>query len=285
MAAFIFIRYSRSRFELFTMSVSVSDPDFDKGSIFGKLLVKDALGARADGWKRKDAKDFCYISCFNNEWHDSLDIVYDSLIPFGDPSCRRSVPASSSVEVDLLLHAMSESKDQCYLIFHGKHNESLSKFWDEDQEETKCGTLKFERDIGRVLVNFILLKDAVDASMKLTCTSTNPDVPIQICGSIMAYYGDDVVKDDGGILGQYKATIFRTNKFQLTGEQVVLPLHRSLLAVPTNGCLKIEAFFMNVESKEEYVRGRSNYRSKPGTDENWTLNCRSFSINLKVAWS
>ena len=164
------------------MSVSVSDPDFDQGSIFGQLLVKDALGARADGWTQTDSKDCCYISWFNHKWHEPLGISYDSLIPFGDPSCRRSVPVSSSVEVDLLLHAMSESKDQCYLIFHGKRNYPFSKFW-EEEPKTKCGTLKFESDIGRVLVNFILLKEVVDASMEVTFRLSNPGDHVEICGS------------------------------------------------------------------------------------------------------
>ena len=80
-------------------------------------------------------------------------------------------------------------------------------------------------------MNFILLKEVVDASMDVTFRLSNPGDPVEICGSIMAFYGGNVVKDD--LLGQYKATIFRTKKFKLIGNQVVvLPLHRSLLAVP-----------------------------------------------------
>ena len=77
---------------------------------------------------------------------------------------------------------MSESKDQCYLIFHGKRNEPLSKFL-EEEPKTKCGTLKFESDIGRVLVNFILLKEVVDASMEVTFRLSNPGDHVEICGS------------------------------------------------------------------------------------------------------
>ncbi|PWA93150.1 hypothetical protein CTI12_AA074390 [Artemisia annua] len=224
------------------MSVSVSDPDFDRSSIFGQLLLKDALGVRADGeWTRSDANDNCYVSCFNHEWYKPLDIGCDSLIPFGDPSCRRSVPIASSIEVDLRLHAMSEDKSLCYLIYHDKLVEPLSEFWG-DGKKTMCGTLKFYSDIGRVHVNFILLKEVVDTSLSLTLSSSDR---VEICGSIFAYYGD-VVEDD--ILGHYKTTIFTTKKFVLDGEQVMSTLHRSSLAVLANGHLKIEALLMDVQS-------------------------------------
>lgn len=285
MVVFIFIRFSRSRFELFTMIVGVAHPDFDVGSIFGNIWVKDANLERADGWKMSDDTGSCFVSYFNHEWHKPLDIDYGSCIPFGDPSCRRSVSVSSSFEVDVVLHALNKEKDQVYLIFHGKHVQPLSKFWDEDRE-AECGTIQLESEVGRVLVNYILLKTAVDASMELTFGSSNPTVPVRISGSIFAYYGDNVAKDNGGILGQYKAEIFRANNFELTGEQVLLPLHKSLLAVPANGCLKIEAFLMDVESKKVIVRDKMDFRARPGNaDDNWCIKGGEYSFNLRVAWS
>ncbi|PWA89962.1 plant U-box 14 [Artemisia annua] len=278
-------RFSRSRFELFTMRVFVAHPAFDKGSIFGKIWVNDENLARSDWTMALD--DHCYVSYFDHEWHQPLNITYGSLIPFGDPSCRRSVPISDPLKVHVLLHAMSDDKQHCYLLFHGRNDEIRSRKWydtEQDAEcpEAECGTMELESRVGTVLINYILLKNAVDALMELQFWSRKRNVCVKIHGSIIAYYGDDLIKD-GDILGRYKAVIFRTTNFKSTEMKGALPLHRSLLAVPANGCLTIKANLVDVTSGKKYVREES-YRAAPGKDDNLLIECKYFSINLKVSW-
>ncbi|PWA99248.1 AAA+ ATPase domain-containing protein [Artemisia annua] len=278
-------RFSRSRFELFTMRVFVAHPAFDKGSIFGKIWVNDENLARSDWTMAHD--DHCYVSYFDHEWHQPLNITYGSLIPFGDPSCRRSVPISNPLKVHVLLHAMSDDKQHCYLLFHGRNDEILSRKWydmEQDAEcpEAECGAMELESRVGTVLINYILLKNAVDALMELQFWSHKHNVSVKIHGSIIAYYGEDLIKD-GDILGRYKAVIFRTTNFTSTERKGALPLHRSLLAVPANKCLTIKANLVDVTSGKNYVHEES-YRAAPGKDDNLLIECNYFSINLKVSW-
>ncbi|GJT73956.1 hypothetical protein Tco_1033242 [Tanacetum coccineum] len=130
-------------------------------------------------------------------------------------------------------------------------------------------------------MDYVVLKDAADTTMEL---AFNSDVLVRVSGSIMAYYGDDVLKDCG-FLGQYKALIFRTNSphNELIGHQQ-LPLHKSALAVPANGCLKIEAFLMDVDSKKIIVNEMMEYCARPGGFSNWNIEGKKCSFNLTVGW-
>ncbi|GJW83171.1 hypothetical protein Tco_0156316 [Tanacetum coccineum] len=102
---------------------------------------------------------------------------------------------------------------------------------------------------------------------------------------IIAYYGDGMVKDDGGILGQLKAVLFRIGKSELNGNQVPLEMHKSVVAVPVDGCLMIKAFLMDVKTNKVIWDDMIEYRAKPGNADNWSIKCKGYSFNLKVAWS
>ncbi|GJT23046.1 hypothetical protein Tco_0892983 [Tanacetum coccineum] len=250
-------KYLNSRFEIFSMTVDVADLTLDEYDIFGTVWVIDTLGARADGWTMSDENDCCFVTYFKREWHNPVGTFNGSCIPFGDPSCRRSVPVSSFVEVHVLVQVSSKNRDRYYKICYVPHVESFSDFW-AGQGKVKSGTLQFSSNAGLVGLNYILLKEAVDASMELTFSSPS-DVSLQVCGSIMAYYGDGVVKDDDGTLGQLKAVLFRTKKSELNGNQVPLEMHKSVLAVPADGCLMTEAFLMDVKTKKVIVDEMMEY--------------------------
>ncbi|GJZ08256.1 zinc finger, CCHC-type containing protein, partial [Tanacetum coccineum] len=106
----------------------------------------------------------------------------------------------------------------------------------------------FEDDDGRILLDYVAIKDAVDTTMNLTFY---PVKPVRVSGSIMACYGDDVLGDNG-FLGQYNAVIFQADPSKFIGDkpQEELPLHKSALAVPANGDLKIKVFLQDAESKD-----------------------------------
>ncbi|GKB79134.1 hypothetical protein Tco_0946029, partial [Tanacetum coccineum] len=91
--------------------------------------------------------------------------------------------------------------------------------------------------------------------------------------------------DDDGTLGQLKAVLFRTKKSELNGNQVPLEMHKSVLAVPADGCLMTEAFLMDVKTKKVIVDEMMEYHVRPGNADNWCIKYKEYSFNLKVAWS
>ncbi|GJT48078.1 arginine--tRNA ligase, chloroplastic/mitochondrial [Tanacetum coccineum] len=276
-------KYLNSQFEIFLMTVDVEDLTLDEYDIFRTVWVIDTLGARANGWTMSDENDCCFVTYFKREWHNPVGTFNGSCIPFGDPSCPHSVPVSSFIEVYVLVQVLSKNRDRYYKICYVSHVVSFSDFW-VGQGKVKSGTLQFSSNAGLVGLNYILLKEAVDASVELTFSSTS-DVSLQVYGSIMAYYGDGVVKDDDGTLGQLKAVLFRTKKSELNGNQVPLEMHKSVLAVPADGCLMTEAFLMDVKTKKVIVDEMMEYHVRPGNADNWCIKYKEYSFNLKVAWS
>ncbi|GJS43105.1 hypothetical protein Tco_0568148, partial [Tanacetum coccineum] len=245
-----------SRFEIFSMNVSVSSSYFDKGTIFGTISVVDIYRS-ADGWVMFDEQDDCHVSYFNREWHHPVDMYNGSYIPLENPSCVHSIPFSSSIKVSVLVKATSEKKDQTYLICNCKTTTDLSEFW-AGHSNTKCGTLRFEGKDGRILLDYVVLKDAVDTTMKLTFNRVKH---VRVQGSIVACYGDDVLGNNG-FLGQYNAVIFEADPTKFIGykPQQELPLHKSALAVPANGSLKIKVFLQDVDSGDIIMDDMKEYR-------------------------
>ncbi|GKE15946.1 hypothetical protein Tco_1423523 [Tanacetum coccineum] len=175
-------KYLNSRFEIFSMTVDVADLTLDEYDIFGTVWVIDTLGARADGWTMSDENDCCFVTYFKREWHNPVGTFNGFCIPFGDPSCRRSVPVSSFVEVHVLVQVSSKNRDRYYKICYVPHVKAL-RFW-AGQGKVKSGTLQFSSNAGLMGLNYILLKEAVDASMELTFSSPS-DVSLQVCGSMI----------------------------------------------------------------------------------------------------
>ncbi|GJW47949.1 arginine--tRNA ligase, chloroplastic/mitochondrial [Tanacetum coccineum] len=144
----------------------------------------------------------------------------------------------------------SKNRDCYYKICYVPHVESFSDFWAR-QGKAKSGTLQFESKAGLVGLNYILLKEVVDASIELTFSSPSV-VSLQVCSQIIAYYRDGLVKDVV-YLGSSGLVLFRTGKSELNGNQVPLEMHKSVVAVPVDGCLMIEAFLMDVKTNKVIV--------------------------------
>ncbi|GKA14073.1 arginine--tRNA ligase, chloroplastic/mitochondrial [Tanacetum coccineum] len=271
-----------SRFEMFSMNVSIANSYFDRGTIFGTVLVVDTHRS-ADGWVMLDEDDDGFVSYFNREWHHPVDMHNGSYIPLGNPSCFHSIPFSSSIKVEVLIKAISEKKDQSYLLGNCMSTADFSKFWAGDSN-TKCGTLKFEDDDGRILLDYVAIKDAVDTTMNLTFYRVKP---VRVSGSIMAGYGDDVLGDNG-FLGQYNAVIFQADPSKFIGDkpQEELPLHKSALAVPANGDLKIKVFLQDAESKDIIMDDMKVFRKSESLNgySKWKIEGKNGTFDFRVKW-
>ncbi|GJV32042.1 arginine--tRNA ligase, chloroplastic/mitochondrial [Tanacetum coccineum] len=271
-----------SRFEMFSMNVSIANSYFDRGTIFGTVLVVDTHRS-ADGWVMLDEDDDGFVSYFNREWHHPVDMHNGSYIPLGNPSCFHSIPFSSSIKVEVLVKAISEKKDQSYLLGNCMSTADFSKFWAGDSN-TKCGTLKFEDDDGRILLDYVAIKDAVDTTMNLTFYRVKP---VRVSGSIMACYGDDVLGDNG-FFGQYNAVIFQADPSKFIGDkpQEELPLHKSALAVPANGDLKIKVFLQDAESKDIIMDDMKVFRKSESLNgySKWKIEGKNGTFDFRVKW-
>ncbi|PWA89098.1 arginine--tRNA ligase, cytoplasmic [Artemisia annua] len=216
-----------SRFEILSMNVEVAHSSFDRGSIYGDVSVLDTYLSRPDG--EEVISNGTYVSP-------------------KDPSSLHSIPFESSIKVSVMVIATSEEKDQTYLLANcmgTPGTRDLNQFW-SDKSNLMYGTINCDGRDGRVLLDYVAIKNAVDTKMKLTASTD-----LRVYGKILACYGDEVL-GGRGFLGQYYALIFnaypseciRINK----GEPV--PLLRSTLAVPADRKLKIEAHLTDADTGE-----------------------------------
>nr|GEZ52057.1 arginine--tRNA ligase, chloroplastic/mitochondrial [Tanacetum cinerariifolium] len=187
------IEHTNSRFEIFSINATVANSQFDKGNVCGSVRVVDTCRL-ADGcwWVRLDVNDDCNVSFFRREWY----------------------------------HA----RDQTYLLCNGSHRVDLKKFCG-CHLSARCGTIKFDREDRRILLDYVAVKDAVDTTMQLMF---KPVRAVRISGSITASYGKDI-HGDCGFLALFAA------------------LHKSAMAVPANGCLKMQANLVDVDTKQRIV--------------------------------
>nr|GFD34343.1 arginine--tRNA ligase, chloroplastic/mitochondrial [Tanacetum cinerariifolium] len=164
-------------------------------------------------------------------------------------------------------------RDQTYLLCNGTHTLDLKKFWG-GHLNAKCGTIKFDRVDGRILLDYVAIKDAVDTTMQLMF---KPVRAVRISGSITASYGKEIL-GDCGFLGQYTALIFKadpTTQYISCEKPHLLPLHKSAIAVPANGCLKIQANLVDVVTKQRIVDETKDISVSGSSDDVdiWKIKC------------
>lgn len=272
-----------SRFEIFSMNVRVDHSSFDKGSIYGDVLVIDTYRSRPDGWVSIDKNDNCFVSYFDREWDKPEHIKNDSFIPFGDPSCLHSIPFGSSSEVKVKVQATSDDKGQTYLLTNGEGIAPLSDFWSGGLNHT-FGTLKYESTDGRVYLNYGLIRDAVDTKFKLKLKNVSSVGATNVSGDIVAYYGEAAL-GDRGLTGHYYALIFRANPNNYIGlEEEDLPLVKSTLAVPVQSYLTIKARLTDVNSGVVIVDKKVEIFQSQDVEYIWHLESILGIFELKVNW-
>ncbi|GKB51820.1 hypothetical protein Tco_0902573, partial [Tanacetum coccineum] len=163
-----------------------------------------------------------------------------------------------------------------------EHEMNLLGFW-KGEQSIKRGTFSVEGKDGCVSIFYVHLKDAVDTSMRLTCEALVGDP--KVCVHILAYYGGDVLDSCVGYEKEsYKALVCHiepSNKLK-KGD---LPLKKSVLAVPTNGVLMIEALLKDADSGEIIVNETRRYRAKREGVNNWLMKGKNCHFNLALDWT
>ncbi|GKA83261.1 arginine--tRNA ligase, chloroplastic/mitochondrial, partial [Tanacetum coccineum] len=124
-------------------------------------------GLRSDGWTLTYLPDDLNVELFRRFWSDPINILNGGYLRFGDPSCSRSVPFSSVMEIEMDIVAMKEEEDDFYPICSCRYDLDFSKFLDSELDGW-CDSSTVKGKGGQARINYILLRDAVDATIEIT---------------------------------------------------------------------------------------------------------------------
>ncbi|GJW92405.1 arginine--tRNA ligase, chloroplastic/mitochondrial [Tanacetum coccineum] len=256
-------------------------PILTRGGLFllPGLKIQDTYGLLPDGWSELSGNDVGFVSYFERYWCNPMRIKNDSFQSFGNPSSQHAVAFTSFIEIHASLVVTSlekgDRKDACYTICNSKSKEEekkLKKFWEEDRQ-VKCDYMSFRSKAGVLRIYYILLRDVIDVTMELRYVSPLPDLEgFKVRGHVFAYYDGVLNEVDDTKKMCYKAIVFKTYGARvLAGD--TLELNKSVLAVPANSCLMIEAFLQDVKSGEMIVDQTLPYPSSgiclPKTPKNF----------------
>ncbi|GJW72796.1 hypothetical protein Tco_0132166, partial [Tanacetum coccineum] len=194
------------------------DHDFEDGELFGCIQVSDYYGLLPDGW----------------------GVLLDP-----GPGHFHSLHRCGFV----CYSATTENEDDFFQVCYLDSHLNFSPFLESDSEISRQ-YLVAEGDDRHMQMHFILLKDAVDATIKVKLGGISGR---RVCGEILAYYqkcdyGDNLVES------LYKASLFESFDGCDFKDGDVL-LTRSRLAVPIKGSLVIEACLTDLASGDYILQG------------------------------
>ncbi|GJW30080.1 hypothetical protein Tco_0046955 [Tanacetum coccineum] len=154
-------------------------------------------------------------------------------LKIGNPTSRYLVPFSSFMRIIILFYANTKQNDEFFEVCNHQSYLNFSPFLDNDSE-ISCEYLVAEGDDGHMRMHFILLRDAVDANIKVKLGGVSGR---SVCGKILAYYDKFDYGEGDLVKSFYKASLFES--FDNSGfEDGDVPLTRSLLAVRDPSLLK-----------------------------------------------
>ncbi|KAL6558655.1 hypothetical protein OROMI_019005 [Orobanche minor] len=270
-----------SRFELFSVCPLVIDPEFEKGNMFGLISISDKYGSRSGGGSHLFEPDYPYVHLFNYEWCDPINMRNGRVVYLGNPSSHRSVPFSSSIEIRMELYVTTDIKESCFQLYNSKFKMNLSDIWD-DKSNSKCGHYNVKGEDGKIRMHYILIKEAVDTAMEVSFIAGNH---CRVHGDIFAYYGGNSFSYDcpRGTKDCYMALLSSSYL-----EDGPVSLKRSVMAVPNDASLIIEACLVDVDTNEVILSGCHEFmRPTKGCSSEGTLDGlegTTCSLELKVDW-
>ncbi|GJX27036.1 arginine--tRNA ligase, chloroplastic/mitochondrial [Tanacetum coccineum] len=271
----------RTRFEVFTIYLHITrDHEFKGGKVFGSLEVSDYYGLRPDGWGALHNPGPGRVSLFCHDWCDSVEIQNNGRLKIGNPSSRHSVPFSSSMRICILLYATTKKKDEFFEVCNHKSYMNFSPFLDNNSESS-CEFLVAGGDDGHIRMHFVLLRDAVDATIKVKFGMGSNR---RVCGEILAYYGEFDYGDDNLVKSFYKASLFESY-YGSVREGGDVPLMRSVLAVPFNCSLIIEARLTDFKSKKVILFGRRKFFPHREASDQGDITYNDNTLNVEITWS
>ncbi|GKA71975.1 arginine--tRNA ligase, chloroplastic/mitochondrial [Tanacetum coccineum] len=179
----------------------------------------------------------------------------------GVKDVRKKLLASREVkDQDLHIEYVAKDEDACYQVCNHKIEIDLSDFCDK-KSESACGDLTISGEEGSTRLFYILLKDAIDASLEVKFQTKTPGRKVR--GYVLGYYGDDFLIEcqcPPSIKYHYMSLLFLPNHDLDVG---AIQLIKSLLAVPPKGSLVITAYLEDVKSGKVIMKNSCKFKSQP----------------------
>ena len=270
----------RTRFEVFTIYLDITREDFKHGKLFGWIEVSDYYGLRSDGWEKLLYTGPGRVSLLSRDCCHSIKMRNNGRLKIGNPSSRHSVPFSSSMQICILLYATTENNDEFFEVCNHQSDLDFSPFLDDESKTSSCKYLVAEGDDGHIRMHYILLKNAVDATIKVNLGTVSNR---RVCGVILAYYDEFDYGDDKLVKSFYKASLFESFDGSFKGGDV--PLTRSILAVPIPGSLIIEARLTDFESGNVVLYGHCVFPSNHDGSFNNQIKNKDYTLDVEITWS
>ncbi|GKA46197.1 hypothetical protein Tco_0738993 [Tanacetum coccineum] len=267
----------RTRFEVFTTYLhNTRDHDFKDGNLFGLIQVSDYYGLLPDGSGKQLNRGTRCVSLLSRHWRDSIEIRNNGRLEIGNPSY--SVPFSSYMKIGIVLYATTKNKDDFFEVCNHWSYLNFSPFLEKDSESS-CESLVVGGDYGHTRMHYILLRDAVDATIKVKFGRVSDR---RVCGEILAYYDQFDYGDDNLVKRFYKASLFESYDGSVL-EDGDVPLTRSILAVPIKGSLIIEAHLTDFDSGDVILDGCCAFSSHCKGSFKKDIKCHT--LEVEITWS
>lgn len=257
------------------------DRDVTEAVMFGTILISDGHSVRWDGWGLTNAPDHGFVGLFDSDGPYSVDIISGLPMYLGNPTSRYLVPLSSNMATCVELYARTEWNDDLFELGKGCFDTDLKGFLENEEADTRRCLWTCSGQDGYVQMFYILLKDAVDCAIKVTYDGSTEDSG-EVFAEIFAYYGGDFFKKGDPFEKKfYTACLFRN---RLDPNIPEIPLERSMLAVPANGSIVIEATLFDVDSWDMIMSGDCTFLAQ-STDNVRTIGGSCGSFRVSVDWS
>ncbi|GJT24166.1 arginine--tRNA ligase, chloroplastic/mitochondrial [Tanacetum coccineum] len=193
-----------------------------------------------------------HVKLLAHHCRDSVKMQNNGCLKICNPSSRHSVPFSSSMRISVLLYATTKDEAD---FFHVS-------------------------DDGHIRINYILLRDAVDADIEVKLAGIRDR---SVSGEIFAYY-KEFDSRDVLVESLYKASLFES--FGGSGfKDGSLVLTRSRLAVPTKGSLVIEARLKDFKSGAYILRDFCVFDSDCNGIFKQNIKSKDCTLEVQVTWS
>ena len=244
----IFIREQprNSRLEMLSFRPIITPTSVvEKGRLFGFIAISDKYGILSDGASHLCNPDFGYVSLFDLDWRHPVKMRSCGIVNLGNPNSQHSVPFSSSIEIRMELYVTTKMREACFQLCSHRATIELSDFW-KTKSDSMCAYLDVKGEGGSTQLRYILLKDAVDTSLKVRF-KTKKIHGHKVRGYIYAYYGSEFQYGCTCIQkAKYTSSLFQPDFPILLKDDYKICLKKSIIAVPNNGSLIIEAYLWKV---------------------------------------
>ncbi|GKC05995.1 hypothetical protein Tco_0997605 [Tanacetum coccineum] len=222
--------------------------------MFKQILISDMYNILSDGWRPTSVPDHGFVSLFDIDWPDSVDITNHKVVDLHNPSSLKLVPFSSLME------------------------EFLEEEDDARRMSSSIG------DDGLVRMYYILLKDAIDSTIKVTY------LPKYDGGGEL--FGEFLLIMEVSFFEKTRILLKRTsNNLQKHFDREIkeIPLDRCRLATPRKGSIVIVTRLLDDDSMilDERLMFTPPFEGTPPREDNFEkkMDGSCDTLHVRVDWS